>query len=70
MKTLKSKLLTLILACVRQLVFIIPLLIILDTLFGMEGIVWTQFAGDLCTVIVTYLVYWKVYKKGLRLQQA
>ena len=59
----------LILACVRQLVFIIPLLIILDTLFGMEGIVWTQFAGDLCTVIVTYLVYWKVYKKGLRLQQ-
>ncbi len=56
------------LAAVRQLGFNIPLLLILDHFFGMDGIVWTQFIADIFTVIVTYLVYWKVYKKP-RLQQ-
>ena len=59
----------LILAMVRQLVFIIPLLFLLDILFGMEGIVWTQFTGDICTVAVTYFVYWKVYKNARRKQE-
>ena len=47
----------------RQLVFNIPLLLLLDRFFGMDGLVWTQFIADIFTVILTYAVYWKLYKK-------
>lgn len=52
-----------LLAAIRQLVFNIPLLLLLDHLFGMDGLVWTQFIADIFTVTVTYIVYWKVYKE-------
>ena len=47
----------------RQLVFNIPLLLLLDHFFGMNGLVWTQFIADIFTVILTYAVYWKLYKE-------
>lgn len=52
-----------LLAVVRQLVFNIPLLFFLNHLFGIFGIVWTQLAADICTVIVSYIVYFKVMRK-------
>ena len=27
------------------------------------GLVWTQFIADIFTVILTYAVYWKLYKE-------
>ena len=42
------------LAVIRQLIFNIPLLFLLNRLFGMTGIVWTQATADLMTVIVSY----------------
>ncbi|MBQ9828400.1 MAG: cation transporter [Lachnospiraceae bacterium] len=54
---------SMLLAVTRQLVFNIPLLFIMNMLFGMNGIVWTQAAADLCTVIVSYLVYFSIRKK-------
>ena len=41
----------------------VPLLLLLDHFFGMDGLVWTQFIADIFTVILTYAVYWKLYKK-------
>ena len=52
-----------LLAVVRQLVFNIPLLFLMNRLFGMTGIVWTQALADLCTVIVSYAVYARIRKK-------
>jgi len=52
-----------LLAVVRQLVFNIPLLFLLNGLFGMMGIVWTQATADFCTVIVSYMVYAYIRKK-------
>ena len=52
-----------LLAVVRQLVFNIPLLFLMNRLFGMSGIVWTQALADLCTVIVSYAVYARIRKK-------
>lgn len=52
-----------LLAVVRQLVFNIPFLFLLNKLYGMMGIVWTQAAADLCTVIVSYLVYFRIRKQ-------
>ena len=51
------------LAAARQLIFNIPLLLLLDHFFGMDGLVWTQFIADIFTVILTYAVYWKLYKE-------
>ena len=50
------------LAIIRQLVFNIPLLFLLNRLFGMAGIVWTQAVGDLLTVIVSYFLYFRIRK--------
>ena len=52
-----------ILAVVRQVVFNIPILFILNGLFGMMGIVWTQAMADLFTVIVSYIIYAYIRKK-------
>ena len=52
-----------LLAVVRQLCFNIPLLFLMNRLFGMTGIVWTQALADLCTVIVSYAVYARIRKK-------
>jgi multidrug efflux pump len=48
---------SLICAVIRQLVFNIPILIVLDRFFGMNGIIWTQLAADTCTAIASYFIY-------------
>jgi Na+-driven multidrug efflux pump len=45
------------LAVIRQVVFNIPLLFIMNRTFGMMGIVWTQVTADFFTVIVSYIIY-------------
>ncbi len=52
-----------LLAVFRQLVFNIPLLLILHHLFGIMGIVWTQLVADTLTVIVSYIIYMRIRKK-------
>jgi len=54
---------SLAMAVVRQLVFNIPILIILNHFFGMEGLVWTQLIADICTAIVSYIIYFGIRKK-------
>jgi len=51
------------LAIIRQLCLNIPIVIILNALFGMTGIVWTQAIADIINVVVSYLIYGKI--KGL-----
>ena len=51
-----------ILALVRQLVFNIPILFLMNHLYGMSGIVWTQLIADCFTVAFSYLLYFKVRK--------
>ena len=52
-----------LLAVVRQIVFNIPTLIVLNTIWGMEGIVWSQLTSDFFTVIVSYVIYLRLKKK-------
>ena len=47
----------------RQIVFNIPLLLLLHVLFGVMGIVRTQFGADTLTVIVSYLIYMRIEKQ-------
>ncbi|MBR4760809.1 MAG: MATE family efflux transporter [Lachnospiraceae bacterium] len=51
------------LAVIRQIVFNIPLLFLLSTLFGMSGVVWTQAIADLFTAIVSYIIYARIRRQ-------
>lgn len=45
------------LAVIRQICLNIPILLLLNYLFGMSGIVWTQLIADMINVLISYLIY-------------
>lgn len=46
-----------LLAIIRQIFLNIPILFLMNYLFGMSGIVWTQLIADAINVIVSYVIY-------------
>ena len=54
---------SLILSSLRQGVVNIPLLFIMNAIFGLYGIVWTQLISDVITGVISYIVYYKSLKK-------
>ena len=48
---------SLFLGVTRWLVFNIPMLFLLNTLFGMYGIVWSQAVADILTVALSFYIY-------------
>ena len=48
------------LAVIRQVFLNIPILFLLNALFGMSGIIWTQVTADLLNVIASYIIYSRV----------
>lgn len=55
---------SLVLGVLRWGVFNIPMLLILNSIFGMYGVVWAQVMGDILTVTVSLIVYFS-HKKEL-----
>ena len=51
------------LAMIRQLCLNIPLLLLLNFLFGMTGVVWTQTVADAINVCVSYLIFHSMMKR-------
>lgn len=45
------------LAVIRQIVFNIPIMLLLDSMYGALGLVWTQLVADIFTVTASYLIY-------------
>ena len=43
----------------RWLVLNIPMLFLLNAIFGMFGIVWSQVMADALNVAISFYVYWK-----------
>ena len=56
------------LAVIRQLCLNIPILFILNYLFGMSGIIWTQAIADFINVVISYLIYYKAIGKIVKIQ--
>lgn len=50
------------LAVIRQVCLNIPILFLLNWLFGMTGIVWTQMTADIFNVIISYIIYSRVIR--------
>ena len=55
----------LFLGVVRWCVFNIPMLFLLNALFGMYGIVWAQLVSDVLTVALSFYVHWRYQRKYL-----
>ena len=53
---------------IRQIVLNIPMLLILNRLFGMQGIIWTQVSADILNVAASYAIYYRV-RKSVRLYE-
>ncbi len=51
-----------LLAVIRQLCLNIPIVLIMNALFGMAGIVWTQMTADAINVVFSYVIYHRVMK--------
>lgn len=51
------------LAVIRQLCLNIPILLLMNAVFGMTGIVWTQMTADIINVLVSYLIYHRVRRR-------
>ena len=52
-----------LLAAVRQIGLNIPLLFLMNALFGMMGIVWTQAVADIVNVVISYIIYARVIRE-------
>ena len=52
-----------LLCVIRQLALNIPILLIMERLFGMMGIVWTQAIADILNVIISYMIYTRVMRE-------
>ncbi len=51
------------LAVIRQIFLNIPILFLMNYLFGMSGIVWTQFIADAINVVISYMIYERLIKQ-------
>ncbi|MBR5756330.1 MAG: hypothetical protein IKX96_02100 [Firmicutes bacterium] len=49
-----------LLAVIRHLVLIIPLLFIMNAVFGFTGLIWSQLAADVLNALVAVIIYSKV----------
>lgn len=58
---------SLFLGVTRWLVFNIPMLFILNRLIGIYGLVWSQSAADILTVLLSVIVYRRYEKKHINL---
>ena len=55
----------LFLGVMRWLILNIPMLYILNWVFGMYGIVWSQIVADVINVAISLYVYWR-FEKGMQ----
>ena len=55
----------LFLVVMRWLMINIPMLFILDRLFGQYGLAWSQLVSDVLVAFFSWLLYWNYRKKHL-----
>lgn len=57
---------SLLLSSLRQGLVNIPLLFLMNSLFAVDGIVWTQLISDTITTAISFAIYFSAYKKLLK----
>ena len=51
------------LAVIRQHCLNIPIMLLMNLVFGMDGIVWTQLVADCFNVLISYIIYHRVLRQ-------
>ena len=54
---------SLLLSSLRQGLINIPLLFLMNHLYGLDGIIWTQLISDILTTVISFAVYHHYYKR-------
>ena len=52
-----------LMSIIRHLLLNIPIMIIFDAIWGIDGLIWAQTVSDILNAAVSYLLYFKVHKK-------
>ena len=52
-----------LLSIIRHLLLNIPAMIILDSMFGIIGLIWAQTVSDVINIVINYLIYFHVHSK-------
>ena len=52
-----------LLALIRHIVFIIPIMILMNAILGINGFIWSEIVADLANAIVAFIIFVKVNKK-------
>ncbi|MBR6103252.1 MAG: MATE family efflux transporter [Ruminococcus sp.] len=52
-----------LLAIIRHLVLIIPIMLLMNLIFGLDGLVWSQLVADAINALVAYLIFLKVSRR-------
>lgn len=54
---------SLLVSACRQGLIKLPLIFLMDELFGLKGVVWTQFVADAISLVIAWLVYRHAMRK-------
>ena len=57
---------SLLLSSLRQGLINIPLLFLMNHLFALDGVIWTQLISDILTAIISFVVYHISYTKLIK----
>ena len=63
MQAVNKGILSLVLSVIRHLILIIPIMLVFNAAFGIEGLIWSQTVADVLNAVVSYVVYYCVRKR-------
>ena len=55
------------LSVIRHLILIIPIMLLFNAVFGMEGLIWSQTVADVLNAVVAYIIYIRVHNKIVKI---
>ena len=55
-----------VLAVIRHLVLILPVMIVMNIIFGLKGLVWSQLASDVINTVIAIMIFFRVEKTIMR----
>ena len=58
-----------ILALIRHLVLIIPIMLIMNAIWGIDGFTWSEMVADVSNTIVAFIIFWNVNKTSYNCRQ-
>ena len=54
---------SMLLCFIRHMVFCVPMLIIMNSIFGIDGLAWGQTISDILAIIVSYAIYFPIHRR-------